>query len=194
MNSLFSPIIKKARRFQRVVLFWCSIGASISIICMAWLILQYLGSLVGPSISTLIKQILMSIWVIFLVMLGSFIPDDENKRINRIVMSVLSFFTATVIFSGIRVMIFPISIICLLCSFYLALFYLEDDNDDFPIKVLRLMDRSKRSDYSTRLGFRVQLCCPHLASLAILCLLANPRLFEGCVILGAINITFIVHC
>ena len=125
-----------------------------------------------------------------LVMLGSFIPDDENKRINQIVMSVLSFFTATVIFSGIRVMIFPISIICLLCSFYLALFHLEDDNDDFPIKVLRLMDRSKRSDYSTRLGFRVQLCCPHLASLAILCLLANPRLFEGCVILGAINITF----
>ena len=141
MSSLFSSIIKKARRFQRVVLFWCSMGASISIICIVWLILQYLGSLVGPSISTLVKQILMSIWVIFLLILGSSIPDNENKLIGQIIMSLLSFFTVEVIFCGIRVMVFPISIICLFCSFYLAFYLTEEEKeeeDDLP--ELRLMD------------------------------------------------------
>jgi len=196
MSSLFSPIIKKAHRFQRVVIFWCSIGASISIIWIAWLILQYLGSLVGPSISTFIKLILMSIWVIFLLII---VTDEvtwaKNKRFNQIMLSFLSFFTINVMFGGIKVMVFPISIICLLWSFFEAHSHLEDDNDDDikDLPELRLMgSTSKSSDFSTRFRFRFHLVCPHLVSLAILCLLAtlHPRLFEGCIILGAMNITF----
>jgi len=145
----------------------------------------------------------MTIWIILLLTLGSSIPDNENKLIGQIIMSSLSFFTVEVIFCGIRVMVFPISIICLFCSFCLAFYLTEHDvfddlearlsrkeEDDLP--ELRLMDLKRKEDYQPNMSFRVQLVCPHLVSLVILFLLATlcPNLFEGCVILGAINITF----
>ena len=221
MDSIFSP--KKGCRlwnhFLPVFYYWFSIAFTMSIIWSVWIILLIIGGLMEPSTQRTVKLVLLSIWVILLLSIMYFNNldnddndeeedednnndediDEEEDYINRIAKLALSPFTfiIAIALGGVRVMIFPISIMCLFCCFNFFSQMLDEQfakyNSDFN-KVCSLMNVRRYKEHLNRCNFTLHVCNHCFIALAILFIVASvcPRMYDVCFFVGTFNFTLVV--
>ena len=186
MNSLFSPTTKRARHLWNnilpIIFYWSVNVTSISLVLITWLFLQWYEIFIEKhmpkinnwSVLDVFKPFLTMVWILVVIKHISLIPE-----FSLLVIVV----TVVVISGGVRVMIFPISIICFVWSFFVW-----DSKYKHLQRVAKLMNTKQREEYQNRSNFYLHICFHSVASMAILFLLAAvPRMFEVCIILGTIN-------
>jgi len=172
-----------------------------------------------PSTLRTLKQVLLSIWVILLLSIVYFDnlnnddddddddeddhedyedeDDDEEDYTDRF--WALSPFTCTIATAvgGIRVMIFPIGIMCLVYCFNSFSQMLDEQfaeyNSDFK-KVCSLMNAKRYKEHLNRCNFTLRVCNHCFIALAILFVVASvcPRMFDVCFLVGTFNFTLVV--
>ena len=224
MDCIFSP--KKGCRlwnsFLPVFYYWFSIVFTMSIIWSAWIIFLIIGSYMEPSTLRTLKQVLLSIWVILLLSIVYFDnldnDDDEEEeggeeeedyededdeedyteRIAELALALSPFtFTIATAVGGIRVMIFPIGIMCLVYCFNIFSQLMDAQfakyNLDFS-KVCSLMNAKRYKEHLYRCNFTLHVCNHCFIALAILFIVASvcPRMFDVCFLVGTFNITLVV--